>query len=145
MNGNGQAAWAEAGTRVTAFLAGRVDYPQATGLAADVAALRAYGLDRQRDWRSRVLSAEQALSAMRRVEAEAAAAAERVRQAAVFKTAYRPAPAIERLTGRGINAGIRCGRSNTAERARREVNRAARAADNSAAAEGFGCGTKKGG
>lgn len=147
MNGNGRADWAGAAQRVAGFLAGCRDYQQSAELAADLAALRAYGLDRNRDWRSRFVSAEQALTTMRRQEAEIAAAAEaeRAGQVAAFAAAYRPEPLLKRHTGTGINAGHHFGRSNPAERERREVNRIAWAADNRAMAEGFGCGKKAGG
>ncbi len=135
------AEWAEAANRVAGFLAGCRDYRQSAELAADLTVLTKHGLDRTICWRGRVVSARRALGSMsrREAEAQAAAEAERARQSAAFKAAYRPAPALARLAGRGIG-----GWTSPAERARREANRAARAEANRAMAKGFGCG-KRGG
>lgn len=136
-----KAVWADAASRVSGFLAGCRDYPQSGDLAADLEALRTYGVARHPAWRSRIVSAEEMLSLARAFEA--AVEAERAQQAATFAAAYRFQPRLERGKGIGAQApGF--GRSDPAKRARREINRAGRAEENRAMAKGFGCGKRSG-
>lgn len=135
------AEWAEAARRVSGFLAGCRDYGQSAEFAADLAVLRTYGVVQHPAWRCRFVSAEQALGAMRQFEA--AAEAERIRLGQEFLEAHRYQPLLKRGEGIPIRVG-HFGRSDPAERARREANRADRAAENRAAAKGFGCGKKAG-